>query len=796
VFAAFEISPLNADVIGATGKLVCSYPGPAVEVSAEVFSDPDFLSELCSFICLMDIEELDAVPLVRKAGAQISEIRDTAHPKYITQLLVSILRGCGREAKVERISKRIADDVLWDNTLLPWRRSPIWLIIRVALQTSLPRPEYKSFVLLVEAEFLQRSLIKEFSSDLLYAMRAKMARRYKKLDGDAPKSVGDAVLRAATLTEDLLQRRWTEVQQKQEVSPAWRPEHLDVLSDTELTLVNSRSYLLELLHPPPCEPTRPSFSPNHSSRLVTHDFKQYKDDALANAVAIDAHVALADFEQAVQERLDTWVEEHKHDASSMDVLASCFDQYLTAAQKLYQVDVLDQSIMVLTVTELWVALDKVAVSQYSLLREYSPELPQCFVEPLLLRSAKSMQRSVLIQQYLRDRHAAANSRFPSIFSDDVSSSSFALKSFHMLPELRSLKLNIERVAAEERAQKRQELDRQNKEYHRLVGEAARLTCVYHRDRWGNSVHSYGCYKCSVEDKAKSMTIQVHEWPLPDNDDHAMRVVFELKCPPAVSIWRAVTYHLLADIGLPDRRASFRAEPKLLLAQYNSLSRWSTYHQLNRLTLGSTTKAFINSHYSSRSLPQSESAVIVPNGLRYRLIDTKYTTWVEGGYTESNVTQYGRLMLPSTPYQYLQYSVEGTTHTTNQVIADQSSCPKEISLHEHYAFASLRSGANIQWINILRELASTNLTFNREEVCALVSMAAWQVGELSANGKHRSWHVDLRSADFGSCLLEEVDKVLQRVSASWLEAGTVRILGELCIDSLVKPWIQAIFQCCS
>ncbi|KAG1837186.1 hypothetical protein DFJ58DRAFT_846617 [Suillus subalutaceus] len=70
------------------------------------------------------------IPLFPKRGTQLT-------PRYITELLTGILRGLGSIADVPRIRKRIGDDVLWNNTKLPWRRSPLWLVIRVALQTTL-----------------------------------------------------------------------------------------------------------------------------------------------------------------------------------------------------------------------------------------------------------------------------------------------------------------------------------------------------------------------------------------------------------------------------------------------------------------------------------------------------------------------------------------------------------------------------------------------------------------------------------------------------------------------------------
>ncbi|OBZ78494.1 hypothetical protein A0H81_02021 [Grifola frondosa] len=121
-FESFEVSPASASVM-------------------DIVEDPTFRQELARFLSKMDQEDLDSAAITRKAGSDVIEERDTAHPRYITELLTGILRGIGREANVLRIQKRVRDDVLWNDARLPWRRSPLWLIIRVALQTSLCRKE-------------------------------------------------------------------------------------------------------------------------------------------------------------------------------------------------------------------------------------------------------------------------------------------------------------------------------------------------------------------------------------------------------------------------------------------------------------------------------------------------------------------------------------------------------------------------------------------------------------------------------------------------------------------------------
>ncbi|KAG2137462.1 hypothetical protein DEU56DRAFT_736802 [Suillus clintonianus] len=151
IFELFEVSPDPTAVMGAKGKLICSYPGPAITVPDVNIDNATFSAELANFLVRMDRDVLDAAPTRKKARSTVLEERDTTHPRYITELLTGILRGLGSIADVPRIRKRIGDDVLWDSAKLPWRRSPLWLVIRVALQTTLERSAigrttYKSFM--------------------------------------------------------------------------------------------------------------------------------------------------------------------------------------------------------------------------------------------------------------------------------------------------------------------------------------------------------------------------------------------------------------------------------------------------------------------------------------------------------------------------------------------------------------------------------------------------------------------------------------------------------------------------
>src|SRR6266852_6985649 len=92
-FEVFEVSPQNSAIMKTTEKLLCSYPGPAIQVPVEIFKDECFLRELSSFLAQMDADCLDSTPTASKARSAVCEARDSAHPKYISELLVGILRG-------------------------------------------------------------------------------------------------------------------------------------------------------------------------------------------------------------------------------------------------------------------------------------------------------------------------------------------------------------------------------------------------------------------------------------------------------------------------------------------------------------------------------------------------------------------------------------------------------------------------------------------------------------------------------------------------------------------------------
>ena len=290
-FEMFEVSPQASDVKSTKGRLLCSYPGTAVEVPKEIFENECFLQELASYLFQMDIDVLDpAVATTSKAGSTVPEMRERAHPKYICELLASILCAYGQPAEVNRITKRIGDEA-------PWRRSPLWLVLRVSLQTSLPSISiYKNFMLFFHAHLLKICTQQHLPSESLFVMRAKMARRLSKSDS-VMADVHQTVSRAAKKTEELLGRRWTDFQRRATTSPLWRPSNLDFGADVAISLTNAFPSIAKALGSTSQPHERKPFTPSHDFRLHDiHNFYQFAGSQLAQAVVRDQRITLADFE--------------------------------------------------------------------------------------------------------------------------------------------------------------------------------------------------------------------------------------------------------------------------------------------------------------------------------------------------------------------------------------------------------------------------------------------------------------------------------------------------------------------
>ncbi|KAF8729325.1 hypothetical protein RHS02_07821, partial [Rhizoctonia solani] len=808
-FEVFEAQAVAEEIMSTTGKIVRYFPGPAVQIPNSVSENHDFINEVANILSRMNKEALREAQITRPKNDK--DVSGTIHPNYFVQYFLGFLRGIGATFDPPQITKRLADEILWLDARKPWRRSPIWLIVRVALQTSLESTiEYKHFMLYYHATIISECNKRDdISSDLLYAMRMKAARRLYKVGDTAPQFLISVVKDTAKATQDLLQKRWKTIQaaQAQALKQDQSFASCEFDSDTNQTLPNSRGYLERVFkgRNTTAKVNSFSFTTMHSPRLEdVIEFAQYANGGLSQAFRNDPDLALFDFEASVFENLSFWTTKRRDYPGSCSTIFSCFQQYQDIASSYYSADVAEQSIMMLTLVRLWMAIDELATREFPLLSEFSPELPENILDSLLLRTSQFLEQARLIQQYIRERHNRALSENMSIFSSNVTESSFGVRFFRSSSLHQKLKMDIEENAQQQRKNKIQELIELNSRSKQLDKESRSMQHQYYEppnpigqppkkdQEIKQKKHSEHCVRCMKEKERDGLRIQLYEWPLPPEQVYAEAVVFELHLPESFRVWRDTTYQILIDMGTLNHRQKCNQQD--LLERYNALASWfSTNTVKPRITVASRIPFKELRCNKIISIPTMEHQVCVENPLRFKLYDRNRSTWACEPFTETKFARYGTMKIPEgSVYSHLKYSLEETTHTSNEVLADQYNCPKELSLHEHIAFGTLRSGASLQWMNIVRGLEENNFTLSSEEVWLLHTQAVWQIGPMSGDGS-RSWHEELCFPEFGTLLISQCTRVLDRVEANWLHAYTLLTIVTLVHRLLVSSPLEEMVQ---
>lgn len=478
IVEAFEVSAPSTFVVQTEGKLQWSFPGSSVAIPINEFSKPVFQEQLASFITEMNQDDLE--PSAVFGGHQSRE--RAVDPKYITDLLMTILAAVGGEQNAiktpaKRITKRIGDDALSDKAPAPWRRSALWLVIRVALQTTLNNAnEYKSFMIYFMASILKKSIHSagKLESATLDHMRRKIARRAAKLKDTIQEHSQDEAIIACEAAQAEIESRWQKIQDAESEPPTnWDPLSLDVDADTRLKLTHSSPYINNVIYNQSAYIMTSSYTPTHGDRLrdvlggfnsmLTKQLDTFKEGK-------DASLVLADFEAAVSDDLTDWVAMSLDDDAAPGLLVSKLKEYSKLASVQYANNAENLSLMTLIQMELWVAIDKFAVDDDPTFNSYPPEMPLEVLEPLLFRTAREIERVRDVALYLRRRISdATQANRPSVFKP-LSPWSYSVQYFGTCATMRDLKASLERQANQKKQAKITELGQKNVAYRQWVAD--------------------------------------------------------------------------------------------------------------------------------------------------------------------------------------------------------------------------------------------------------------------------------------------------------------------------------------
>ncbi|KAG5744637.1 hypothetical protein H9Q70_012663 [Fusarium xylarioides] len=796
-FETFGLSPSNESVMTTKGRLVRQFPASATRLSPSNFENSEFQEVLVNTLAKMAKQAVAEVQQkVRKAKQEQDEDRDTAHPRIVTELLTSIIRGIGKSITVEGVCKNTREEVLWSRSKLPWRRSPVWLLVRVGLHLTMKRladgsdDTYKRFMIFLMAQVLHIANNKPTQSEVIHVMITKLSRRLCKLEKPQDGPWLQEISSVVSIASACLHKRWANI-----CTRLQKPLDLEKLSKIKVednlrfSVPEMDEFVFAILYVK--KTTQNSiFEPTSNvSTLDTQDLP-----LLATNLHKDyTSFALAMFETWIRDYLSQWIKGHIEQESCSEKLQQSLYSYHNTAADWYARRPEGASRMLLTIGELWIAIDRAALHKYPMLREYKTEVPTDVWQALLIHSKADMARLHRLESHLleRERAAALHGR-PSIFRSYGETSSFSVRYFIKSAKLQAKKTEIEKSASQRRQDKIKEFRRLEQKYQDLMASSEKMVCNYVPVRSFDLVYDEhipsSCNRCCLEQQAKGLRIAVHEWPLPDNPLKAQSTVFEMEIPRSFSIWRDVTFFLIEDV-LGYKSSGQRPEFSYPLASYQGLAPWFVPER-NRVQLLSEAKPQVVTHRKDKFIERStEADVCLNNGLIYQFYDGDKGIFISSHKSSFKISDQCTFQLPSRAKVLKRFLTrtwaQANGQTPNEAIASQSDCPDYMPLGEFKALALLPFGHRIQWMSILVQLAMPTIDFNRPETTIFLLQMSMQAGPYGAVEVERPMHRRLSKAEFGHQMLTSLTQCVSRVKESW-ESHT-----SLCSFTLLTTRLQTL-----
>lgn len=144
VFEYFELSPTNEAAMG-QGRLVRAFPAFASKIPACLARDKHLQDAIAATITTLSTEEAPHF--------QPTSCSRSPSPGLVTDFLMNVTTALGETVDVSRIVKNTREDVITGGRAPPWRRSSMWLLIRVTLHLLFSRrgvdEQYKAFMVLL-----------------------------------------------------------------------------------------------------------------------------------------------------------------------------------------------------------------------------------------------------------------------------------------------------------------------------------------------------------------------------------------------------------------------------------------------------------------------------------------------------------------------------------------------------------------------------------------------------------------------------------------------------------------------
>ncbi|KAK4064684.1 hypothetical protein Trihar35433_8201 [Trichoderma harzianum] len=806
VIECFEASPTTEHVLAADNALEWDFPGRAVRLSFSDFNDEKLRKNLSVFLERASMEGIhDLQAKAHKANVSVAEARDTSDPALISEMLMVLLEAIGEFAHVTKLKKRVRDDVNFDTGLLPWRRLPFWLILRVAAQRHLHlslggsgRACYKLLMGIFFSQLLQDStnelvslnktdeLKKNLRLDpsMIITLRTKLCRRMVKLEQEKANltihreyfertfsRVAPKIRISIEVSNDRLEKLWSDFKRRtiRKVETFRQRASEESL---QLSLSKSGSFLKERL--------KSHKSPTTSPKDGSLDLPKSLEKPVQEIQNFTSKI----FQLAHMERkfgLDI--------SSKGSTIEDAQDRFAKAVNGIRKVsltvgethdgDPILQSVKILTIFELWMGMDECSLMIWPLLGEYKPIFVPELLDTLQLPTLPDMKRLLVVQRYLANRHAKA--QHDHIFSN-LGSQDFAFRYVKQTKEMKELMESIIASSDANRIARTQEWETKTAEYerHTVEMELSICSCIHYEN---GGTDSHGCKKHFHLRSRKRITIQNHEDFLPKDEARSHMIVFELGIPLHLSIYRDETWKIFRDLAHPARLPFQSASTTL--RECSHLQDFMAPHN-RRISLASKKKCFIQTHYKFMTGLVPLEKIMLPFAADFQPFDHEAKIWVQDLFKTPPTLHHlcgvhvpvGLSSTVLRPQVHPAMNFDGPS--SYEIQANITKCPPNMSVAEFSAYQKLLAGKSCRWLNILVELGSSNLNFSSEDTTLLLSQLAVQAGPCVQQGSDdlRDVHSVFKEREFVQQLKNQIQTRLDSIYTNWRETNCMELLINL------------------
>lgn len=728
---------------------------------------------------LGSVELANQLCLLHDIESKKSNISD-----YLSQWLVTVLgdrsSAMAKESEFPTITKKVRDEVL--DT---FQRSGYWMTLKVLLQLNLTiefgrsdgRLVYKLLILNILTQICDsynRSEYELLNIDLMNQMLAKLARRIEKLlENGRPMETSDSSIDLSMLYTHAIDqaklvvaktRNKIDRQIDKLIEKDVRHSHLapmmnfdfqaDVVQKvpTLIAYIARRSNKFERQRYDGKLRTK-HFQRHHLTKKCDPGFEIF--DKLHDEIG--SNLYLSDYEN--------WFlyEFTVSDGVAYDAidLRQMFFHYSSTAGPFYKDDPIGSSKMTLQHLKFVTILDMIATRDYPLLAHHRTGIDPDIFDQLLLPQHVDMQIALELQTYLKNRNA--NASLPALIEEDnPSAQSFGVKYAEANFDMQSILLAVEAKATLEIETKRTLWTSKRSEVETMRKRTEGMTCDYYTNhRKGFTAHDRNCGLCKLRKQIKQVKMPKFVRPLP-NDIHLQNaVVFELRIPIQIAGLRDVLYEVIRLFG--------KQQPTY--GSYGRDELWvdhapiSTYNQSNCERVKLTRSSSYN--YGDIHVDHPFESFILQNDCNCRYNSSRNP--LPKNMDRQSVKELCTFKVESgSPYTNLQWTLNGTTHTQNEVLAKQSTCPTTLLLSEYKNFGSLRAdGHRLQLLKLYGMIETEALSFETPSVLALLMQTLWQAGPMGeCNRTHRESHENFADIPFVLEMLKLLHKFVQQQENNW------------------------------